>query len=70
MQIDWKNDSQDKKGEHLNYTGALKVTNYLGNYLKEHNELPDHRQDEKYSPWNEAYNNFQKEIEESKKASV
>ena len=70
MQIDWKNDSQDKKGEHLNYTGALKVTNYLGNYLKEHNELPDHRQDEKYSLWNEAYNNFQKEIEESKKASV
>ena len=70
LQINWKEDSQEKRGEHLNYTGALKVTNYLGNYLKEHNELPDHRQDEKYSLWNEAYNNFQKEIEESKKASV
>ena len=66
--IDWKKDSQEKKGEHLNYTGALKLTNYFGDYLKQTNELPDHRQDENYSAWHEAYNNFQKEIEESKKA--
>ncbi len=70
LQINWKEDSQEKRGEHLNYTGALKVTNYLGIYLKHNNELPDHRQDEKYSSWNEAYNNFKKEIEENKKASV
>ena len=70
IQIDWKIDSQDKKGEHLNYTGAMKVTNYLGKYLKENNELPDHREDEKFEAWNEAYINFQEEIEESKKADV
>ena len=65
LKINWKKDSQEKKGEHLNYTGAMKVTNYIGNYLKSNNELPDHRQDENYKSWNEAYANFQKEIEDS-----
>ena len=65
LKINWKKDSQEKRGEHLNYTGAMKATNYLGNYLKSHHELPDHRQDEKYKSWNEAYINFQKEIENS-----
>ena len=65
LKINWKKDSQEKRGEHLNYTGAMKITNYLGNYLKGHHELPDHRQDEKYKSWNEAYINFQKEIKDS-----
>ena len=64
LKINWKKDSQEKRGEHLNYGGALKITNYLGIYLKENNELPDHRQDEKFEAWNEAYRNFQKETEE------
>ncbi len=70
LKINWKKDSQEKRGEHLNYTGALKVTSYLGEYLKNNNVLPDHREDEKFEAWNEAYNNFQKEVEESKKADV
>ena len=65
LKINWKKDSQEKRGEHLNYTGAMKVTNYLGNYLNSNYELPDHRQDEKYKSWHEAYINFQKEIEDS-----
>ena len=65
LKINWKKDSQEKRGEHLNYTGAMKITNYLGNHLKSHYELPDHRQDEKYKSWHEAYINFQKEIEDS-----
>ena len=65
LKINWKKDSQETRGEHLNYTGAIKVTDYLGNYLKNNHELPDHRQDEEYNAWNEAYNNFQKEIEDS-----
>lgn len=65
LKINWKKDSQEKRGEHLNYTGAMKITNYFGNYLKTHHELPDHRQDEKYKSWNEAYINFQKEIKDS-----
>ena len=70
LKINWKKDSQEKRGEHLNYTGALKVTSYLGEYLKNNNDLPDHREDKSFEAWNEAYNNFQKEIEESKKADV
>ena len=70
LKINWKKDSQEKKGEHLNYTGAMKVTNYLGNYLKSNNDLPDHRQDENYKSWDEAYVNFQKEIEDSKDKEV
>ena len=70
LKINWKKDSQEKKGEHLNYAGALKVTNFLGNYLKHNNELPDHRQDENYRSWDEAYVNFQKEIEDSKDKEV
>lgn len=65
LKINWKKDSQEKRGEHLNYTGAMKITNYLGNHLKSHYELPDHRQDEKYKSWHEAYINFQKEKEDS-----
>ena len=70
LKINWKKDSKEKKGEHLNYTGAMKVTNYLGNYLKSNNDLPDHRQDENYKSWDEAYVNFQKEIEDSKDKEV
>lgn len=70
LKINWKKDSQEKKGEHLNYTGAMKVTNYIGNYLKSNNDLPDHRQDENYKSWDEAYVNFQKEIEDSKDKEV
>lgn len=70
LQIDWKKDSQERKGEHLNYNGAMKTTKYLGNYLKSSYELPDHRQDEKYKTWNEAYIKFQKEIEDSKDKEV
>lgn len=65
--INWKKDAQEKRGEHLNYVGAMKITNYLGTYLKNNNELPDHRQDEKFEAWNEAYINFQNKIVEEKK---
>lgn len=62
IKIDWTKDTRDK-GDHLNYTGALKVTKYLGKYLSEKN-LPDHREDESYKSWDEAYNNY---IEKVKK---
>ena len=62
IQIDWKTDSRDK-GAHLNHEGAKKVTEYLGEYLNNKNILQDHRGDENYNSWNEAYNNY-KEREE------
>lgn len=67
IKIDWKKDSQDKKGEHLNYVGALKVTNYLGEYLNSKYELPDHRLDNMYNSWNEDYKNFKNLVNENVK---
>ncbi|MBP3870494.1 MAG: hypothetical protein J6E46_05925 [Faecalicoccus sp.] len=58
--MDWKQDTRDK-GAHLNYSGALKVTNYLADYMHEHFTLQDHRQDEKFVSWDEALKTF-KEI--------
>ena len=54
IQIDWNNDTKDE-GDHLNYSGAAKVTNYLGEYLNNRDILTDHREDEKYHSWAEAY---------------
>lgn len=57
--IDWKNDTKDN-GSHLNYLGAKKVSDYVGNYLKETNLLTDHRNDPEYELWNKAYKKYLK----------
>lgn len=36
---------------HLNFSGTKKLTQFLGNYIKENYDIPDHRGDEKYSSW-------------------
>ena len=48
--IDWKSDTLDK-GDHLNLSGAHKITDYMITYLQEHYVLPDHRGDEKFTSW-------------------
>ncbi len=45
---------------HLNAFGATKYTLYFAKYLKEHYDLEDHRQDEKYSSWESEYERFKK----------
>lgn len=57
--IDWSKDTYDK-GDHLNFFGAQKVTNYIGNYLAENTKLIDHRKDEKYSFWNDIWKEYLK----------
>ena len=52
IKIDWTKDSRDN-GDHLNYIGAVKITKFLGKYFKEHYNLEDHKNDEKYKFWNE-----------------
>ena len=52
--INWIKDTKDK-GAHLNNSGSKKVSLFLGNYLKEHNLVTDHRNDKKYDEWNTAY---------------
>ncbi len=56
--IDWKKDTRDK-GDHMNCYGAAKVSGYLGKYLKERYELPDHRADKEYEHWNHDYKKYQ-----------
>ncbi len=51
LEIDWNKDSKDG-GNHLNIHGARKVTGYIGQYLNDNYDLPDHSEDPDYSAWN------------------
>lgn len=62
IRIDWLKDTRDA-GDHLNYTGAMKVTEYMGKCLHEHYDLHDHRQDKAYLSWNQSLDNYQKIIQ-------
>ena len=59
--IDWSQDSRDG-GDHLNYYGAVKITDYMGKYLNNLNILPNHKNDAKYDGWNKAYEKYEKKI--------
>lgn len=43
---------------HLNLSGAERVTDYLGGYLREHYGVVDHRQDERAKRWEEDYREY------------
>ncbi len=51
MGIDWKTDTKDG-GDHLNPSGAEKVSTFLAGYLEDNYDLADHRKDEQYDEWN------------------
>ena len=48
--VDYTVDFADSAG-HLNAAGARKVTEYLGRYIKEHYDIPDHRGEAAYDNW-------------------
>ena len=50
--IDWTTDTKDG-GDHLNFAGAKKVTQYMGEWLEENWKLMDHRGDSSYDHWYE-----------------
>ncbi|MBQ6386881.1 MAG: SGNH/GDSL hydrolase family protein [Lachnospiraceae bacterium] len=52
---------------HWNVYGAEKVTAYMGKYLTEHYDLPDHRGDEAYSLWDADAKKWRKRIRKEKK---
>lgn len=57
LEIDWKNDTKDA-GAHLNYYGAIKVSKFIGDFLKNSNLIEDHRNDSNYDEWNKAYKKY------------
>lgn len=61
--IDWKTDSRDK-GDHLNYYGAIKVSNYLGEYLENTHLFTSHKADKRYEQWNEALKIFNEKLKQ------
>lgn len=63
LNIDWANDTVDK-GDHLNFKGSKKVSEYIGNYLQ-NKGFVDHRNDANYKEWNEDLINYKKEVKES-----
>ncbi len=52
--IDWATESLDG-GNHLNYAGAMKMTEVFGDYLAENYEFEDKRDDAKYQLWHDDY---------------
>lgn len=59
IDIDWDNDTQDE-GDHLNYYGALKVTELLGEHLDNLNLIKSHKSDKDYKKWNDDYDKYYK----------
>ena len=59
----WKTDSRDA-GNHLNCYGAKKVSLYVGQYIKNHVQLEDKRQNAAYAGWNDDYTAYIKHLEE------
>ena len=43
---------------HVNILGAEKYTLFLARYLSENYDLPDHRGDEAFSSWDEAWDRY------------
>lgn len=57
--IDFETDFQDSGGDHLNFSGAEKVSDYLAQMLQQQYALPDHRGDPAFAQWDQ-------ELEESR----
>lgn len=52
MNIDFAEDLLEPS--HLNYYGALKYTQYLAEWIRTHQDIPDRRGDYRYQDWEEA----------------
>ena len=59
--IDWKRDSYDK-GDHLNISGARKVTAYIRKYLTDNYSLPDRRDEDGWQEWKEMAKEYFEEL--------
>lgn len=60
--IDWNQDSLDK-GDHLNLSGAKKVTSFMEKYLKGNFDLPDHRGEKEFDEWNKESSEYDLKVQ-------
>ncbi|MBO5497727.1 MAG: hypothetical protein J5967_10030 [Oscillospiraceae bacterium] len=58
--VDFETDMFDSIS-HLNWSGALKVSSWLGHWLRDNCALSDHRTDAAYSVWHEDYQRWRQE---------
>ena len=63
LNIDWQTETGDK-GEHVNYKGALKVSEYLADYLNNTNLCKNRKDDPDLSKWNDDLKQFKELINE------
>ena len=61
IELDLSKDFRDK-GNHLNYYGARKTTEYLGNYIAENYELEDLRENKDFEFWNHSVKQFEEQL--------
>ncbi|MBP3900050.1 MAG: hypothetical protein J6D53_01125 [Blautia sp.] len=52
--VDFNVDCYDANS-HINVSGALKITDYFGDFLADKYDLPDHREDPEYAYWDEDF---------------
>lgn len=45
-------------GDHLNPSGARKITDYIGQYIADNYSIPDHREDKTYENWYADYEDY------------
>ena len=64
--IDWNTESYDG-GDHLNYYGACKATDYIGAYLWQTGLFEDKRESPEYEHWNSALEEFYALVETDQK---
>lgn len=62
VNIDWSAETLDK-GNHLNYDGSMKVSKFMGEFLKGQFQISDKRNDPFYRRWREDYNYYKRCIE-------
>ena len=62
--IDFSHDFYNK--EHVNIYGSEKYTRYLSNYLMEHYNMQDKRNDPVYASWEDYYRKYEKIIKKGK----
>ena len=61
LKIDWQTETGDN-GEHVNYQGAIQVTESLGKWLEDKGILENHKNDPEYKEWNDNIEKFNQNI--------